>query len=70
MQIVVSMGFLWFELCNVVRYENLFHWFQVRKQRAMLGLDKGDVEAPVSEAFLNYKTASVVFNQAIKIIPG
>ena len=45
-------------------------WLQVRKQRAMLGLEKGDVEAPVSEAFLNYKTALIVFKQATKIMPG
>ena len=36
----------------------------------MLGLDKGDVEVPVSDEFLTYKTASIVFEEAIKNIPG
>ena len=36
----------------------------------MLGLDKGDVEVPVSDEFLTYKIASIVFEEAIKNIPG
>ena len=36
----------------------------------MLGLEEDDVEAPVSDEFLAYKTALVVFKQATMIIPG
>jgi len=44
---------------------------QLRKRRAVLGLEEGGVvPAPCSDEVLSYKLASVVFQQAIKAIPG
>lgn len=43
---------------------------QVHKRREVLGLEEGDVEDKMSDEFLSYKVASVVFNQAIKAMPG
>ncbi len=36
----------------------------------MLDLKEGDVAAPVSEDFLAFKTALVVFKEATRVIPG
>lgn len=35
-----------------------------------MDLKEGDVAAPVSEDFLNFKTALVVFKEATRLIPG
>ena len=44
---------------------------QLRKRRAVLGLEEGGVvPAPCSDEVLSYKLASVVFQQATKAIPG
>lgn len=43
---------------------------QVHKRREVLGLEEGDVEDKMSDEFLSYKVASVVFNQAVKAVPG
>lgn len=36
----------------------------------MLDLKEGDVPAPVSEDFLTFKTALVVFREATRVMPG
>ena len=36
----------------------------------MLDLKEGDVAAPVSEEFLGFKTALVVFKEATRVVPG
>ena len=36
----------------------------------MLDLQEGDVAAPVSEDFLSFKTALVVFKEATRVMPG